>query len=56
MVSDMGLLCLPMVHKKDAILISTATNPSPSSHIPFGLNFLFRNFESKIEKLDNAIR
>ena len=26
----------------------TATNPSPSSHIPVGLNFLFRNFESKI--------
>ena len=26
----------------------TATNPSPSSHIPVGLNFPFHNFESKI--------
>ena len=26
----------------------TATNPSPSSHLPVGLNFLFHNFESKI--------
>ena len=26
----------------------TATNPSPSSHIPVGLNFLFPNFDSKI--------
>ena len=25
-----------------------ATNPAPSWHIPVGLNFLFRNFESKI--------
>ena len=25
---------------------SDATNPDPSSHIPFGLNFLFPNFES----------
>ena len=29
-----------------AINIFTATNPSPSSHIPVGLNFLFPNFES----------
>ena len=28
--------------------LSTATNPSPSLHIPVGLKFLFRNFESKI--------
>ena len=27
---------------------SMATNPSPSSHIPVGLNFLFPKFESKI--------
>ena len=27
---------------------NTATNPSPSSHIPVGLTFLFHNFESKI--------
>ena len=25
-----------------------ATNPSPSSLIPVGLNFLFPNFESKV--------
>ena len=25
-----------------------ATNPSPSSYIPVGLNFLFHNFENKI--------
>ena len=31
-------------------------NPSYSSHIPVGLNCLFRNFESKIYKSDNAIR
>ena len=36
-------------------LYFTATNPAPSSHIPVGLNFLFHNFESRIEKSGNVI-
>ena len=41
--------------KNITVGVYTATNPSLSSHIPVGLNFLFRNFESKIYKSDNAI-
>ena len=31
--------------------VGMATDPAPSSHIPVGLNFLFRNFESKKDTL-----
>ena len=34
----------------------TATNPSPSSHIPMGQNFMFLVFETKIQKTGNAMR
>ena len=36
--------------------LSKATNPAPSLHITVGLNFLFLNFESIIQKSGNAFR